>query len=601
MKKRGSCGDRKKRPLQIFRTLYKVLGMYKKTFIFSIVALGISVGLTTAGNFIIRDAVDRLISHRVGAMAIIGFALLFLATALLRGVSAFFSGKGSARSSEKVALSLRTRLFMHFQLLPFAYHDRMQTGELVQRATSDVDSVRKFYSDQVPGVMRIVFLFIINLAAIFTLHWQLALGSIVAVPFILLLSLFFFKRIVNGFESYQEQEGRLTASIQETLTGIRVVKAFARQEWEAGHFDTFNSEQCRRGNWLTFLHAAYWPLSILLCGSQFIAIATIGAYLTLKGDISYGTYIAFTAMVAAIIWPLQELGRMIIELSKSSVSFFRIKTIMDAVPEDLEQGIELTHKLQGNIRFQNVNFSYDRGTPVLRNISLDVCAGEKIAVLGLTGSGKTTLVNLLPRFYDPDEGRILIDNYALTSLTKRYLRKNIGMVEQEPFLFTASIKENLLFGTDREVSRQEMEKAAKMACIHKTILSFPEGYDTLIGEKGVSLSGGQRQRIAIARTILKDPKILVLDDSTSAIDARTEKKIQAALDTLMRGRTSFIIAHRIETLMKADKIIVMDKGAIVETGIHEELVKRPGIYKKIFNIQSGYGKEKEYERQIETV
>jgi ATP-binding cassette subfamily B protein len=587
MKKQKINRDSGKRPMLVLHTLYEALGAYKRTFILAIMALGISVGLTIGGNFIIREAVDALIAGKAQARDIIGFALLFLVTALFRGVSAFFSGRGSAKSSEKAAFALRNRLFMHFQLLPFDYHDRIQTGELVQRATSDVDSVRKFYADQVPGVMRIIFLFILNLAAILVLNWQLALGSIVAVPFILLLSFFFFKKIVNGFEAYQEQEGGLTASIQETLAGIRVVKAFARQEWEAQHFDVINKEQCRRGNWLTFLHAAYWPLSILLCGGQFIAIATIGAYFTLKGVISYGTYVAFTAMVAAIIWPLQELGRMIIELSKSSVSFFRINQILGAEAEDIALGLELPHKLNGEISFTDIGFSYEKGVPVLKDINLHVHAGEKIAVLGLTGSGKTTLVNLLPRFYEPDTGSILIDNYELGSLAKQYLRRNIGMVEQEPFLFTASIRENLLFGTHRKVTQAEVERAAAMACIHSTINSFPEGYDTLIGEKGVSLSGGQRQRIAIARTILKDPSILILDDSTSAIDAHTEKKIRDALNTLMRGRTAFIIAHRIETLMKADRIIVMDRGAIVETGVHEELIGRPGIYQHIFTIQSG--------------
>jgi len=596
MRKHDVGRDKRKSTLLVLKTLYRVLGVYKKTFILALVALGIGVGLSTAGNFIIRDAFDVLIAEQVSGITIIGFALLFLATALLRGLSAFISGKGCAKSAEKVAFKFRNDLFMHFQLLPFSYHDRMQTGELIQRATSDVDSVRKFYYEQIPGVIRIVFLFTINFVAILFLHWQLALGSIVAVPLIILLSLLFFRKIVSGFEAYQNQEGTLSASIQETLSGIRVVKAFARQEWEAKHFDKINAEQCRRGKVLVILHASFWPLSILLCGTQFIAIATIGAYLTLSGDISYGTYIAFTAMVASIIWPLQELGRMIIELSKSSVSFFRIKEILDVVGEDMELGIELKHKLKGNITFKDVSFSYNAGVPILEDINLQIRGGENIAILGLTGSGKTSLVNLLPRFYDLDKGRIYIDNYALSSLTKKYLRENIGMVEQEPFLFTATIKENLLFGVKREITQKEVERAAKMACIHKTILSFPEGYDTLIGEKGVSLSGGQRQRIAIARTILKDPKILILDDSTSAIDAKTERKIQEALDQLMRDRTSFIIAHRIETLMKADKIIVMDKGKIVETGRHDELITRPGIYKKIFQIQSDFAKEKEHEK-----
>jgi ATP-binding cassette subfamily B protein len=588
--------DKRKSPLLVLKILYGVLGEYKRTFLLSILTLGVSIGLLTAGNLIIREAVDVLITKRTSGISIIAYALLFFAVALFQGLSALVSGKGSVKSAERVVLKIRNDLFRHLQLLSFGYHDRMQSGELVQRATSDVDSIRKFYAEQIPGALRIIFLFLINATAILFLHWQLALGSIVVVPFIIILSFFFFKRIVNGFESYQEQEGALSASIQETLTGIRVVKAFARQKWEAEHFAKINGEQCRRGNWLTFLHAAYYPLATILCGTQFVVIATIGAYFTLTGDISYGTYIAFTAMVASIIWPLQELGRMIIEISKSSVSFFRIKEIMDVQGEDMDGGIDLKHNLSGNITFKDVFFSYDRGVHILENINLYVHAGEKIAILGLTGSGKTSLVNLLPRFYDLEGGQIFLDNYELSSLSKKFLRKNIGMVEQEPFLFNATIRENLLFGTDKEIPQQEMEKAAKMACIHKTIISFPEGYDTLIGEKGTSLSGGQRQRLSIARTILKDPKILILDDSTSAVDVRTEKIIQEALNHLMQKRTSFIIAHRIETLMKADRIIVMDKGRIVEMGRHEELIKSSGIYNKIFKIQSDLVKEKEHEK-----
>lgn len=596
MSKATFAKDKRKSPLRILKKLFNVLGVYKRTFVFAIVLLFFAVGLLTTGNFIIREAVDVLVYREATSSIIIGYAILFLITALICGICAFFAGRGYAKSAEEVARSLRNTLFQHFQLLPFRYHDHTQTGELVQRATSDVDGVRKFYYEQIPGATRIIFLFLINLAGIFILHWQLALGAIIAVPFIIMLSIFFFGKIVNCFEAYKDQEGSLTASIQETLHGIRVVKAFARQDWEIEHFNKINKEQCRRGYRVIFLHAAFWPLSILLCGAQFVGIVTVGAYFTLKGYISLGTYIAFTAMAASIIWPLQELGRMIIELSKSSVSFYRIEEILDVETENMQKGLDLNHRLTGAISFKNVHFSYKKGIPVLEDINLDIYAGEKIAVLGPTGSGKTTLINLLPRFYNLDKGEIYLDNKALSSLSKKFLRHNIGMVEQQPFLFTATIKENLILGARRIVSQTEMEKAAKMACIHSTILSFPEGYDTLIGEKGVSLSGGQRQRIAIARTILKDPKILILDDSTSAIDTKLEKKIQEALDHLMQGRTSFIIAHRIETLMKADNIIVMDKGRIVEMGSHKELVRSSGIYSRIFEIQADFRKEIENER-----
>jgi len=309
--------------------------------------------------------------------------------------------------------------------------------------------------------------------------------------------------------------------------------------------------------------------------------------MAINGTITPGTFIAFSNLVNSLIWPMQELGRTITELSKSHVSFKRIREILDEEQEDLISGNSSDDiHLRGELDFKAVGFHYIAGQPVLQDVSFQCSRGQKIALLGTTGSGKTTLVNLLPRFYDYTSGEILLDGRPLKKYSRHMLRRQIGIVEQEPFLFSMTIRDNLIYSVDRDVSQDDVEQAARAASVHDSIMSFPKGYDTMVGEKGVSLSGGQKQRIAIARTLLKDPRILILDDSTSAVDADTETRIKKAMEELMENRTTFIIAHRIQTLKQADCILVLDKGKIVQKGIHEELIDTEGFYKEVFLMQT---------------
>jgi ATP-binding cassette subfamily B protein len=432
-------------------------------------------------------------------------------------------------------------------------------------------------------------LFLVNFTLLMILNPFLALISTATVPLIAVLSLIFFRLIFQAYDDYQEQEGILTTRVQENLSGIRVVRAFARQEWEKNLFKTINREQCRRGFILNFRHSCYWPLGHIICGLQFVATLLVGGMMVIEGKLTPGTFVAFSAMVNAMIWPLQELGRMVTEFSKSSVSFSRIQEILREEQEDLAHPSRTQAspgRIQGHIVIKDLTFRYGEGPAVLENINLEAVPGSRIALLGATGSGKTTLVNLLPRYYEAPEGTITLDGKPLESYGRHFLRRNIGIVEQEPFLFTMTIRENIAFSLDRDVTQEEIETAARAAAIHDSIIRFPDGYDTLVGEKGVSLSGGQKQRIAIARTLLKDPAILIMDDSTSAVDAATEKSINAALDTLMQGRTTFIIAHRIQTLERADKILVLHEGRIIEEGTHDQLILRQGFYRNVFELQT---------------
>jgi ATP-binding cassette subfamily B protein len=576
--------------------LLLLIGKSKWIYIGALTAIAGEVGAESVGNLVIRHIIDKVILENRGMVMIILFTLLFAGISLFRVVFSFLEGRGKAKVSETVAKNIRNQMYDHIQHLSFQYHDKAQTGELVQRATSDVDAVRRFFAEQVPGIVRVGLLFIINFIILMVLDTKLALLSIIAVPLIAFISIFFFKLIFKAYDDFQNHQGKMTARIQENLSGIRVVRAFARQDWEKDRFKKVNSTQRHKGMTLLIRHSLYWPLAHTICGLQFVLTILVGAIMVINGTMTPGTFIAFSSMVNALIWPLQELGRMITELSKSFVSFNRISEIMGTEKEDLHTGqIQGDEKIKGDIEIKSLSFSYNKDIPVLNNISFKCRAGEKIALVGATGSGKSTLVNLLPRNYEYQEGEILLDSRPLDNYSRHFLRKNIGIVEQEPFLFSTTIRENISYSLEREVSLDEIISAAKAAAIHDSIMDFPDGYDTMVGEKGVSLSGGQKQRITIARTILKDPAILILDDSTSAVDAGTEEKIKKALEKLMKGRTNFIIAHRIQTLKMADRILVMKDGEIVQEGTHQELVETDGFYKQVFILQTEIEKDLQQE------
>ena len=345
------------------------------------------------------------------------------------------------------------------------------------------------------------------------------------------------------------------------------------------------------------MHSFFWPVSDIICGAQMLGGFLAAAIMAINGEITPGTYVAYAGLVVWLIFPMRNLGRLIVQTSQGLVSFGRVLEIVEQEREPLEAGdYRPRGDVRGQLSFEGVCFEYDPESLVLEDIDFEVQPGQMVALLGSTGSGKTTLVNLLPRFYDYNCGSLKLDGIELKRYQRRYLRSQIGIVEQEPFLFSRSIRENIIYGVGREVSQEEIEAAARAAAVHDVIMTFPDNYATLVGEKGVTLSGGQKQRVAIARTLLKDPRILILDNSTSAVDTETEAEIRAALETLMRGRTSFIIAHRIQSVMNADLILVMDKGRIVQQGTHEQLLSQGGIYRQIFEIQTRI--EAELEKEI---
>lgn len=573
---------------------------FRFTYLGAVITLGIAASVKTATYFLLAYLIDDVLGAERFDETLVLVAVGFVALALVEGVFTFVSGRLAARTSEGIALRLRNYLFDHLQRLSFTYHDKTQTGELIQRATSDVDTIRRFFAQEAIGFGRIILLFTINFIAILTLNVQLALLSVVVIPIIVLLSYFFFTKISRAFEAYQEQDAILSTTLQENLSGVRVVKAFARQAYERDKFEKVNQERFIRGKKLMWLHSAYWPLSDLLAGGQMIGGFFAGAVMTIDGTITLGTYLAYSGMIIWIIWPMRVLGRLIVQMSQAFVSYERVVDIIKEEREPLTAGsYQPSGSLRGEVIFDNVCFEYEGMAPVLRDISFEVQPGQVVALMGYTGSGKTSLVNLLPRFYEVTGGRLLLDGVDIRQYPRYYLRQHIGIVEQEPFLFSRTIRENIAYSVGRKVSQEEIEAAAKAAAIHDVIIGFPNGYNTLVGERGVTLSGGQKQRVAIARTLLKDPCVLIFDDATSSVDTETEAAIRQALARLMAERTTFIIAHRIQTVMSADLILVLDHGRIVQHGSHEELVGRPGIYQEIYELQARI--EDELEQELEVV
>jgi ATP-binding cassette subfamily B protein len=583
--------------IQGFWTLLKG---FRAIYILAALSLGVSAVLRTGTYFLIRYFVDDVLVDENRTSLLPMIATGFLGLALLQGMFTFISGRLAARTSEGVVLRLRNFLYDHIQRLSFSYHDETPTGDLIQRTTSDVDAIRRFYADQAIGLGRIFLLFFVNLIALLFLSWKLALFSIIVVPLVVLLSLFFFRRISTAYEEYQKQDAIVSTTLQENLTGVRVVKAFARQEYERDKFDRENWEKFLRGKRLLFIHSLYWPISDILASFQMLAGFTFGAILAIDGAISIGTYLAYSGLVIWIIWPMRGLGRLIVQMSAGLVSLGRIVEILKVDREVLDVGITSSDcRMLGDIEFDRVGFQYDEHSQVLEDISFQCHSGQSVALLGPTGSGKTTLVNLLPRFYEYNKGSLKLDGRELNSYSREFLRENIGIVEQEPFLFSRTIRENITYGVGRQVGDDEIEVAARAAAIHDVVLEFPDGYNTLVGEKGVTLSGGQKQRVAIARTLLKDPCILIFDDSTSSVDPETEGVIREALQHLMEGRTTFIIAHRVQSVRNADLIIVLDKGKVVQMGTHEELMSEDAIYRQVHDLQTRI--EFELEKEISGV
>lgn len=583
--------------------VWRMMMDFRLPYIGATAALAVSATAKTCTYLLLGYFADEVLTQQIyiggtldRTLALIGLG--FVCLAAVEGMFSYLSGRLAAYTAEGITRRLRDFLFDHIQRLSFSYHSQTPTGDLIERVTSDVDALRRFFSEQAIGMGRIMLLFVINWVAILSLNRTLGWVSIVVIPFILVVSLWFFKQLTKRYEDYQAQEAILSTTLQENLTGVRVVKAFGRQSYEMGKFEKDNWGKFLKGKLLLIMQSLFWPLSDIVLGFQMLFGFVFAATMAIRGTITVGDYLAYVGLVVWLIWPIRNLGRIIVQTSTGMVSYGRLMEIVKQTREPLTEGrVQPNGPVRGDLVFENVSFTYDDGkNEVLKNISFHIQPGQSVALLGSTGSGKTSLVNLLPRFHEYTGGRILLDDVELKDYPREYLRKQIGIVQQEPFLFSRSIRENIMYGVGHSVSQEEVERAAQAAAIHDVILGFPDGYNTLVGEKGVTLSGGQKQRVTIARTLLKNPRILILDDSTSSVDMETEAEIRSALYGLMDDRTTFIIAHRIQSVMNADLILVLDKGEVIQMGKHEALVKaEDSMYRQIYDIQTRIDEELENE------
>lgn len=514
-------------------------------------------------------------------------ALLLVVLAVFTAVFQYCNRVFNAKGAETLVKNMRDSIFTHIDRLPFSWHMKNQTGDIIQRCTSDVDNVKRFLSDQLTSVFRIIIMLCLSLYFMFSMNVKLALVAVAFMPFIIGYSALFHGKIGKRFEVCDENEGILSAIAQENLTGVRVVRAFGRERYEREKFTKQN--EYYTGLWVN-LHrtfSIFWSTSDLISGIWVMCIVVVGAVMCVRGDgMTAGKYIAFISYNAMLMWPIRQLGRMISEMSKTGVSLGRIYQIMSA-EEEHDKPDAVTLDMHGDIVFDHVSFAYDGCPEILSDINFSVKAGTTLGILGGTGSGKSTLMYLLDRLYDIPEGcgKITIGGVDIADMKADWVRENVGMVLQEPFLFSKSIAENVGI-TKENIDLPEIREAARIACLDETVTSFSKGYDTFVGERGVTLSGGQKQRAAIARLIVQRTPIMVFDDSLSAVDTETDSKIRHALSENLGGSTVILISHRITTLMQAEKIVVLDKGRVAEEGTHSELISKGGLYKQIYEIQT---------------
>jgi ATP-binding cassette subfamily B protein len=513
-------------------------------------------------------------------------AVVIVLFAIFRGVFSFLQAYWAERNSQNVAYDLRNDLFAKIQRLSFSYHDRNQTGQLMVRATDDVEKVRLFIGQGLLQLAGAVVLIIGALIIVFATNAQLALVVVPVMPVAFVLFMIFGIVSQPLFIKVQQKLSALNTLLQENLAGIKVVQAFVRERSEQTKFGQAANALMKQQITVARLFTILFPITFLVANLGQAATLYFGGKQIIGGTLTLGEWQEFTLYLFYLFFPMAQFGFIITQLGQAAASATRIFEILDARSDVTDKpGATELPSVQGKVAFENVTFRYYAGgEPVLQNVSFEVQPDHTVALLGATGSGKTTIINLIPRFYDPTEGRVTIDGTDVRDVTLSSLRSQIGIVLQETTLFSGTIRDNIAFGkTDARM--EDIIEAARAAAAHDFIMSFPQGYDTPVGERGTTLSGGQKQRIAIARALLLNPHILILDDSTSSVDLTTEKQIQAALDRLMKGRTSFVIAQRISTVMKADLILVMDKGEIVARGTHRELMEDSPIYAEIYNSQ----------------
>ena len=571
--------------MKSIRRILTYLYPYKRLAIGATLSLFLVTGANLVSPQLLRWMIDSGI--RASNVSVITWGTIALAAvAITRGVFNFAQTFWSEQASQSVAFDLRNELFAKIQGLSFSYHDHAQTGQLMTRATNDVELVRQFTGQALFQILNGILMLLGSTAVLLYMNWRLALVTLLILPAIGMVLRRFASQIRPMFEQIQMELGKLNSILQENLAGIRVVKAFARSEYEAERFGVANHAYKETNLKFVTAASATFPALFFFSNMGTVLILGFGGWQVIGGQLSVGELVAFISYLTFLVQPLMAIGFFSSVVVRAGVSSERIFEVLDAANDVTDKpNAKTLPAISGRVVFEDVHFRYvGQDEEVLKGISFRAEPGQTVAILGATGSGKSTIINLLPRFYDATEGRILIDEHDVRDVTLDSLRSQIGIVLQETTLFSGSISDNIAYGRP-DASKEEIVAAAKAAQAHEFILEQPNGYETEVGERGVGLSGGQKQRVAIARALLLDPRILILDDSTSAVDAETEYQIQQALDKLMVGRTSFVIAQRISTVRNAELVLVLDKGVIAASGTHEELMMDSPLYMEIVQSQ----------------
>ena len=586
--------------------LWHFLKGSKRYFLAAILSAGVTALADMLQPQIIRAAVDNAIGgkaadfppfvmalvEKVGGFRYLGqhlwiMALAILVVALFQVASQYSFRVYNTVASETLVKTMRDQLFSHIARLPFSWHMKNRTGDIIQRCTSDIDTTKNFLSDQLTSVFRITILLVLSMTFMLSMHPLLTVIALLPAPLIIAYSIRFHKIIHDGFMDCDENEGKLSAMAQENLTGVRVVRAFGRERSEVDKFKAQNDYYTSLWEKMAKVMSRFWSVSDIFSGIQVMLVVVFGAVFCVEGSITEGEYIAFISYNAMLVWPIRQLGRMISEMSKAGVSIDRVFYIMNS-PLEQDDGDAEDAPMDGDICFEHVSFAYENAPELLHDIHFTIEAGTTVGILGGTGSGKSTLVHLLDKLYllEDGQGRITIGGKDIRKIKTQHLRRNIGIVLQEPYLFSRTIGENIGIASP-VLDIEAVRAAAAAAALDETITSFSSGYDTMVGERGVTLSGGQKQRAAIARMLTQDVPIMIFDDSLSAVDTQTDAKIRQAISKRFGKASVILISHRITTLSAADKIIVLDKGRIAEEGTHEQLKQSGGIYQKIYETQSG--------------
>ncbi|CQR70582.1 Putative multidrug export ATP-binding/permease protein [Sporomusa ovata DSM 2662] len=570
--------------MKLYLRLISYIRPYLPRFALAIVCILVASGANLYVPWIIKDVIDGVLASKDMAMLntiAIGIVVVYM----VRGV--FFYGQTYLMSfiGQKVIIDIRESVYRHLQRLSLSYYEKRQTGAIMSHITNDVGALQNALVDSVIELFTEGMTLLGSMAAMFYLHWKLSLLTFIALPLVAQAISIFGKRLRVSSRVMQERAADITSVLQETIAAVRVIKSFVREDYEIGRFNRENYSNFRAQMKTAQIMATLTPVVEFLVAIGITVIIWYGGTEVINGSLTAGSLIAFLIYAVNISNPIKRLSRVYGNIQRALAAAQRVFNVLDTVPEiqDLPGARELP-RITGRVAFENVDFAYKPGEPALSSVSLVAEAGQMIAIVGPSGAGKTTIANLIPRFYDPTAGRITIDGYDIKTVTLNSLRGQIGIVPQETVLFNGSVYENILYG-DLAANKDQVIAAAQAANAHEFIMAMPEGYDTQIGERGSKLSGGQRQRIAIARAILKDPRVLILDEATSALDTESEKLVQGALDKLMVGRTSFVIAHRLSTVQRADVILVIEKGQIIECGSHTELVAAGSLYSKLYQVQ----------------